>query len=1022
MVRTPPLVLEQLEDREVPAVGLDTTFGTGGFVLDPAGTNGLFQSVVGAVATPGGQVVVVGNTPASGASASGTVALTRLTATGAVDPTFGTGGVDALAFPAPHVVTTVVEQSDGKILLGGTFVNATGTDVSPDVFVLRLNADGTRDATFGTGGETDFTFNAAGTIVQPATDALAQLAVAPDGSIVFAGTLIWPSQDYSPTGSQLVVGRLHANGTPDTTFGYDPPGIVRGEGAFPWSFGGMAIQPDGKIVVAGTAAPDSGPEPSPNPTNSLVVFRFTADGIYDEAFGSGGTAQPQGVSAREETATSVAVLSDGRIVVGGDTPTGQGVLDWFGGNGAFQGEDQSGSAPSGGGLKQVDQVLPAPTGGAEVVGVDLSGGLGIERHTGPGAAAVDRVVVNPGGLAAPTALLFDADGSALVVGHTGVDTFAADAAPSLALTRFTNPGTTASTATVVQPEETTQPAGTVSLAAQVQPLVGAGPVTGGTLTFREGATVLGTAPVSAAGVPLGASLILPPGDHTITVDYSGTAEWAASRATYTLHLTPNHTPTVAVSVSDTNPALGEPLALTATVRAPDGSIPTGGTVTFFVEGLGVGTAPLDATGTARFALASYPGGVGPSEVFATFNDPGADLNGVSAAVTVNASRAFAAVGLGASAATGTLSAGEPVTLTATVTVPTSTGVTPTGKVTFYAGSTALGTAAVGATGTATLTTTGLVRGTAALRASYSGDGNVQGEMSAPLWVTVGRAVTTTALAVPTGVVAAGQPVTLTATVRATGAFPIGSVEFLDGTTVLGTAAVNGRGQATLTLAALGAGPHTLTAVYSGSSMCGTSASAAQTVTVSGTTVTPGATATTTTLTTSVAAPVFDQDQTLTATVVTAAGPVTGGTVAFYDGQTLLGSAAVDANGTAALAAALNLGGHRLRAVYAGSAGLASSSSAPLAQTVAKAPTTVTLSPVATVLRATVRAAYGGAPIGTVTFMDGAIVLGTARVNGNGVAVLAAGAIRPGVGPLTAVYSGSSCFTGATSAALDVAPG
>jgi uncharacterized delta-60 repeat protein len=1003
MIRTPQFVLEPLEDREVPAVGLDPTFGTGGYVLNPSGTNGLEQSVVGAVATPSGQVIVVGNTPAPSASAPGTVALTRLNATGAVDPTFGTRGVDALNFQVPHTVTAVAEQADGKILIGGTFGNSQGGTAVPDVFLMRLNADGTRDTMFGTGGETDYTFGG--------VDALSQLALAPDGSIVFAGISSWDVQPGQPvTDAVLVVGRMRPDGTPDTTFGYpDSGGLVHGIVSGPWTDIGLAVQSDGKVVVAWKTGPH-GDAPPPDPSYQLIVSRYNTDGMLDTSFNGGGIAQPTPATNQAEAIGSVAVLSDGRIVVGSSTRLGQGVLDWFGGNGAFQGEDVSGYTMPGGGLQQIAQVLAAPNGGVEVVGTDVSGGLAVERHTGPGASAADRVVVNPGALAAPTALLYGANGSALVVGHTGVDGYASDSAPSLVLTRFTDPGTTTSTTTFIQPEWTTRPAGTVSLVAQVLPLLGSQPVTGGTITFREGSTVLGTMTAGSLSAP--PSVILPPGDHTITVDYSGTTQWAASSTTYTLHLTPNHTATIDVTVSDTNPAFGEPLTFTATVRAPDGSVPKGGTVTFFLDGDGVGTVSPDATGTARFTLSSILTGSGPSQVFATFNDPADDLSGVSSSMIVDVSRAFAAVDLTASAATSTFSAGAPVTLTAKVTTPTSTSVTPMGTVTFYAGSTVLGTAAVGADGTATLVTTALSPGTIALRASYSGDGNVQGEMSAPLWVTVGRSVTTTTLAAPTGTVTAGQPVTVTATVRATGAFPVGSVEFLDGTRVLGRVAIDGRGVARLPLTTLTPGSHTITAVYSGSSMCGTSTSAPQTVTESGTS---GATATTTTLTTSVPAPVFGQGSTLTATVVTAAGPATSGAVTFYDGQTVLGTVGVGAHGTAALAVSLNLGGHRLRAVYTGSAAFAPGSSAQLAETVAKAPTTVTISLLANGLGATVRPAFGGSPIGTVTFMDGPTVLGTARVNGNGLAVLSSGKLSMGVHHLTAVYGGSSCFLGATGA-------
>jgi uncharacterized repeat protein (TIGR03803 family) len=150
--------------------------------------------------------------------------------------------------------------------------------------------------------------------------------------------------------------------------------------------------------------------------------------------------------------------------------------------------------------------------------------------------------------------------------------------------------------------------------------------------------------------------------------------------------------------------------------------------------------------------------------------------------------------------------GQSVTFTATV-----SGNNPTGTVEFFVGSTRLGSRPL-SNGVAALSTPKLVAGTHSITAVYSGDVNNTSSTSAAVTQVV-KAKTSTVLASRPNPSRFGVPVTFTATVR--GRTPTGTVEFLDGTASLGTAAVGSDGKAKLSTSALGRGLHRISARYSG---------------------------------------------------------------------------------------------------------------------------------------------------------------------------------------------------------------
>ncbi len=244
--------------------------------------------------------------------------------------------------------------------------------------------------------------------------------------------------------------------------------------------------------------------------------------------------------------------------------------------------------------------------------------------------------------------------------------------------------------------------------------------------------------------------------------------------------------------------------------------------------------------------------------------------------------------------------GQSVTLTATVSIA-SAGATavanPSGTVTFYDSGVCIGTGTLSgtATDTATFTTSVLGTGNHPITAAYtSGDGSFNASpVSAPINQTVSKAATTTGV-VSSGSTVSGQSVTFTATVNIVSpgtsavANPTGTVNFYDGTTLLGSGALSGTGTdtATFTTSTLSTASHQITAIYADDTNFNPSTSAAITQTVSK--------AATTTGVVSSGSTVSGQSLTFTATVSivspgTSAVANPTGTVNFYDGTTLLGS-------------------------------------------------------------------------------------------------------------------------------------
>lgn len=175
--------------------------------------------------------------------------------------------------------------------------------------------------------------------------------------------------------------------------------------------------------------------------------------------------------------------------------------------------------------------------------------------------------------------------------------------------------------------------------------------------------------------------------------------------------------------------------------------------------------------------------------------------------------------------------GTAVTFTATVAGTGTTG-NPSGTVTFYNGTTTLGTATLDASGAATYSTSSLPIGSNSITAVYAGNTSFTTSTSNAVVVNITQASSTSSLTASATTITSGASVTFTATVTGVGTtVPTGSVTFLNGTTALGTATLNSSGVATFATSALPVGTDSITAQYGGDATFTGSTSAALVITV-----------------------------------------------------------------------------------------------------------------------------------------------------------------------------------------------
>ena len=332
---------------------LDTTFNTTGMVVLPAISS--YDAANGAVVQPDGKLVIVGDCTVSGGY---DMCVARLNVDGSTDATF-TAGTRPVPGAGPtggaHALAIAV-QADGKLVLGGHCFSISG---NLDFCLERLNADGSIDTTFnaagtpgrvlrpvgasydygyrlivqpdgkyvmagycnGAGmdfcamrlnpdGSLDATFNTTGTLLLPVgsvvngNDTAAALALQPDGKFVLAG--------YCSNGVNLdfCAVRINADGSLDTTFNSNGKLLVPVGTGDDYATA-VAVQSDGKLLLSGYCS-NAG-------NNDFCAVRLNSDGSLDKTFNPTGTPGKvtYAIAAGHDYATSIVVQPDGKVVVAG---------------------------------------------------------------------------------------------------------------------------------------------------------------------------------------------------------------------------------------------------------------------------------------------------------------------------------------------------------------------------------------------------------------------------------------------------------------------------------------------------------------------------------------------------------------------------------------------------------------------------------------------------------------------------------------------------------------------------------
>ena len=335
--------------------------------------------------------------------------------------------------------------------------------------------------------------------------------------------------------------------------------------------------------------------------------------------------------------------------------------------------------------------------------------------------------------------------------------------------------------------------------------------TGGVTVF-DGNAAVATGMLDASGTAM-IAVTFGPGTHAVSCSYSGDSNFDPSVSATTVVQVSGNIPKIVLNLSQNPVPAGQRLSIDIAVLGP-GGVPSG-SVTLLDGTTVLAVLPLTQNqdeADTQFTTSSLAPGT--HLISATYGGDGNFSSATSPTLTLIVGRHATATTI--LSATPSVN-GQPVSIKVQV---TSDSGTPTGTVTLTEGTkttaVTLGSGTLSG-GVATILITGLTLGTHNIVANYGGDANFDVSNSAPVAVSGTAAITSLLLAVTPNPVQVGQTVTLTATVTSPSGTPAGSVTFQNGQGALGTADLNGAGQAIFTTTFAAPGSQVITASFVGNS-------------------------------------------------------------------------------------------------------------------------------------------------------------------------------------------------------------
>jgi uncharacterized delta-60 repeat protein len=268
---------------------LDLTFGGTGKVHPPFGP----ESGAGGLAVqPDGRILVTGS-----AEASAGFSVARLLPNGSPDPSWG-GGDGVVTTPLGEFAAAldVALQADGKVVAVGQAMGAKNEDFA----IVRYLSNGELDPGFGEGGIVILPVGELG-------DTARAVAIGPGGRIAVTGTSDRPS-----FGLGAGVAVLESDGTPEAAFAADGTTVIETESGFDDRGEGIAVQPDGKVLIADSTGAGGG--------DGFTLIRLGLDGKPDPSFGGDGIVEtpiPGEGGIESGRISDVVIQPDGKIVGGG---------------------------------------------------------------------------------------------------------------------------------------------------------------------------------------------------------------------------------------------------------------------------------------------------------------------------------------------------------------------------------------------------------------------------------------------------------------------------------------------------------------------------------------------------------------------------------------------------------------------------------------------------------------------------------------------------------------------------------